>query len=179
MQLGCFRMRNYKRFFWPIMSVILLTFIILPCTLIHRKFVICNLTDSMPHGFYFIRSTSMIRRGDIVCFPIPAKARQTVVGRGWLRPDAFFLKKVVGLPGDHVRLDSDSFSVNYAEGARGYVLQKDGAGRPMPTFKYNGYLNQDAYFVAITDKIESFDSRYFGPIKKSEIIGVATPLWIF
>lgn len=172
-------MRNFKYFFWPLLSVFLLTIIVLPCICTDRKFVIRNSTDSLPHGFYAIRPASTIKRGDIACFPIPPTIKQLVVHRRWLRPDGFFLKPVVALPGDHVRLNSDSFTFNHAEEPSGYVMKLDSKGRPMPTTYYRGHLSANTYFVAITDKRDSLDSRYFGPIHKSEIIGVATPLWIF
>jgi type IV secretory pathway protease TraF len=58
-------------------------------------------------------------------------------------------------------------------------MRTDSLGRPLPqALPFCDYLKPGAFFV-FSNYTKSFDSRYFGPIQKSQIIGVAKPLWMF
>ncbi len=96
-----------------------------------------------------------IGRGDIVAFTHAA-------GEG----RELFLKRVVGLPGEVVRL------------AHGAVLidATRSSGAPVPSRSTGPSvvrLGRDAYYMLGDNRPESDDSRTFGPVSRSAIVGRA------
>ena len=58
----------------------------------------------------------------------------------------------------------------------GQALKTDSQGNTLPQFVFNGVIPQDSYFMSGSDA-RSFDSKYFGFIKKNEILYKAYPIW--
>jgi len=102
------------------------------------------------------------KRGDIVVFKYPKDPRQ------------FFIKRVVGLPGETVKIED---GLVYVDGQDGYQpLQEDYLSDDVETIMpLRGYtqvkLAQDEYFLLGDNREQSFDSRAFGPVKREFIIG--------
>ena len=104
------------------------------------------------------------------------------------------VKRVVGLPGDRVRLE-DSWRVvvngvplTYTEPDAQHVLTEAGDHRIQlvrnPKFFYpTEYGKQDTvlgpgeYFVLGDNRLASGDGRTFGPVKREEIQGKLGPVW--
>jgi signal peptidase I len=104
-------------------------------------------------------------RGDVVVFTPPSPGQ-----------DKPYIKRVIGLPGDTVEIRDDGVSVNdtlinepYLEGAT-TSCRSGGAS-------YCGPLTvpEDSIFVLGDNRNNSEDSRFFGPVPESNIIGKA---WI-
>jgi hypothetical protein len=56
------------------------------------------------------------------------------------------------------------------------VFDKDREGRPLPSWE--GCIRLvDGEFFLLQPHPYSFDSRYFGPVMRCDILGVARPLW--
>jgi len=147
------------------------------CTLFSSPRFVLNVTDSLPHGIYYVSKRSTYSRGDIVCFPIPAEVEPMVTGRGWLKKGHLMMKPIAALPGDEVCLNGSSLSINNEQ--KGNIRSVASEGRPLPRYAHCGPLGDDELFVANAADSKSFDSRYFGPIPKDEIKGRAQPIWIF
>ncbi|MCA6097111.1 S26 family signal peptidase [Bradyrhizobium sp. WSM 4400] len=56
------------------------------------------------------------------------------------------------------------------------VQVEDHAGRPLPSWEGCMRLVDGEYFLLQPHPL-SFDSRYFGPVLRCDILGVARPLW--
>ncbi|MFV0680803.1 S26 family signal peptidase, partial [Ottowia sp.] len=54
----------------------------------------------------------------------------------------------------------------------------DRMGRPLPSWRQCRQLRADELFLLSTANPASFDSRYFGPINVSAVIGIAPPVWL-
>jgi len=130
-----------------------------------------------------------IRRGDIVVFRYP------------VHPQQHFVKRVIGLPGDHVRLAGRRVLVNGVPLEESYVIHtKPGfdhfrddfplADVPSANMEprwwdelhqlvHHGELTvpPDRYFVLGDNRDESLDSRYWGCVPRENIIG--RPLLIY
>ena len=60
------------------------------------------------------------------------------------------------------------------------ALTHDGRGRVLDIWKGCRVLNTDEILLVSRDNSASFDSRYFGPIRRStKVIGKASPLWVW
>lgn len=129
-----------------------------------------------------------IRRGDIVVFYFPVD------------PSQFLVKRVIGLPGDHVRLRNKTVYVNGAPLSESYVIYgqrtQDGYRDNFPAYvsyarlerrwryELQRYVNEgevvvpkDRYFVMGDNRDDSEDSRYWGFVPRANIVG--RPLVIY
>ncbi len=102
------------------------------------------------------------KRGDIVVFKYPKDPRQ------------FFIKRVVGLPGETVKIDNGLVFIDSPNGyeplQENYLL--DEIETLMPLKGYSQVrLAQDEYFLLGDNREQSFDSRAFGPVKREFIVG--------
>ena len=58
------------------------------------------------------------------------------------------------------------------------IYARDPRGRALPQWNGCRRLRPAEYFV-YSDRIpNSFDSRYFGPVRASGVLGVAHPVWL-
>jgi signal peptidase I len=125
----------------------------------------------------FIYHFRSVHRGDIVVFREP--------GSG---PDAgtVLIKRVIGLPGDVISLQGGSVYVNGKRLSEPYVRQQrnpDGTFSPEPTIHFDGGMPfalagpyrvpAGDYFMMGDNRTDSGDSRQFGPMPRSDIIGEA------
>ena len=58
------------------------------------------------------------------------------------------------------------------------VLPADRWGRPLPSWQQCRLLNSGELFLLSVTNPASFDSRYFGPVNASAVLGVAHPVWL-
>jgi len=114
------------------------------------------------------------QRGDIVVFQPP---------NGFEQGGVPFIKRVIGLPGETVRLENGFVFVTPAGGVETRVeedyLVTGTDGRPAPTLPRDAQGTSEwvvpdgHYFVMGDNRPESQDSRFFGPIERDLIVGRA------
>jgi conjugative transfer signal peptidase TraF len=136
--------------------------------------LIVNVTPSVPVGLYWIERR-VPARGDFVLVALSSKYRDLAVGRGYLREHHHLLKNVGAMAGDHVCRRGSAVWINGH--IRVWLRRTDGSGRALPGWRGCRHLRGGELFVVGTDR-SSFDSRYFGPILRSDVIAVAGPLWV-
>ena len=74
------------------------------------------------------------------------------------------IKRVIGMPGETISIKNDKIYIN------GKVIDNSFAyGTTSDVDKIE--LGEDEYFILGDNRLISKDSRYFGPVTKSEIIG--------
>jgi signal peptidase I len=98
-----------------------------------------------------------IQRGDIVVFRYPRD------------PSKSFIKRVIGLAGDHIQIDAGRVYVNGHRLAEDYVPEIYEDLRSYPEI----VVPADSYFVLGDHRSLSNDSRDFGPVNQSYIYGKA------
>jgi signal peptidase I len=121
-------------------------------------------------------------RGDVVVF--------RTKGIKSVKQDTYYVKRLAGLPGETVGIDPPYLLVNdrrvmepsifskiaeSKEGLSGYCPATASAAFPAPlaTPSARITLGPDEYLVLGDNTRNSLDGRYFGPIKRSAIIGKA------
>jgi type IV secretory pathway protease TraF len=57
------------------------------------------------------------------------------------------------------------------------VMRADGRGRPLLAWQQCRRLAHGELFLMSNTHPASFDSRYFGPVRASDVIGSAQPIW--
>ncbi|NOY69761.1 MAG: signal peptidase I [Deltaproteobacteria bacterium] len=105
------------------------------------------------------------KRKDIIVFPYP------------VNPDMDFIKRVIGLPGDTIRVKNKKIYINNK------LLSPDPGVHSDPSFLPAGLSRRDnygpitvpegQYFVMGDNRDNSYDSRFWGFVDKSVILGKA------
>ena len=104
-------------------------------------------------------------QGDIVVFNRPDT---------WQVPDKTLVKRVVGLPGDVVSLRRGLVYVNGQRLTETYINKACGAAPTAPLTRVTRWtVPMGDYFVMGDNRCDSDDSRAFGPIPGSKIVGRA------
>lgn len=78
------------------------------------------------------------------------------------------IKRVIGLPGDSIEVKNGHIYVNGKKASEKFVKDKDYTQEDTPvTYQ----LSSNQYFIAGDNRLNSTDSRYYGPVTKQEIHG--------
>jgi len=104
------------------------------------------------------------RRGDTIVFRYPAD------------PSQFFIKRIIGLPGETVEIRNNKVKIYDSESV---VLKENYLSESQQTLgDMVVRLGNDEYFVMGDNRLQSSDSRRWGSLKKKYIIGRAfVRLW--
>lgn len=100
-------------------------------------------------------------RGDVIIMRFP------------LEPDIYYVKRIVGLPGEVVRLEKGVVTIVLPDGKAETLtepyLEPDKPGGATATVM----LTSDEYFVLGDNRRQSSDSRDWGPLQEKFIVGRA------
>jgi conjugative transfer signal peptidase TraF len=88
------------------------------------------------------------------------------------------MKPIAARPGDVVEVSKNGITINGKELPNTQPKKNDRHGRPLEHYPYGTYrVATDQVWVVSTYNPNSFDSRYFGPIRTSIISCRLKPLW--
>jgi type IV secretory pathway protease TraF len=131
-------------------------------------------TPSVPIGFYRL-TAAPIAEGRLVLFPPPAGLLEYQPFQVRGAHGALLMKPVIATAGRVVCAGADGVTV----ADRGTFPQdgSDSQGRPLPQYRDCRPMEHGEAFV-LSDRVpRSLDSRYFGPVNETTILGVYVPLW--
>ena len=137
--------------------------------------IIYNASASMPRGWYVTCPARALTIGSLAYMHLPTVARDLASTRHYLPATVPALKRVVAGSGDRVCERAGVVTINEIAVAR--ALSSDGVGRPLTPWAGCRILVAGQFFVLNTGSAVSFDSRYFGPVERGNVIAVAFPLW--
>ena len=101
-------------------------------------------------------------RGDIIVFRYPRN------------PQEFFIKRLIGLPGEKVLIDNGVVTIFNSENSEGVILDEYYLPEDIKTYGLSEEkveLGEDEYFVLGDNRNSSKDSRSFGPVDESYLVG--------
>jgi len=122
-----------------------------------------SMDDTFKNGQYLVVDEISYRfhepnRGDVIIFRYPKD------------PSKYFIKRLIGLPGETITVNNDSVSIKNSEHPEGIVIFEPYIGSR--TFgNVTLTLEKDEYFVMGDNRVVSSDSRSWGPLPKEDIIG--------
>lgn len=99
-------------------------------------------------------------RGEVIVFRYPRE------------PKDFFIKRVIGLPGETIKVSGGKVIIFNKENPDGKELNESyltDVSRSVGNV--SEVLGEDEFFLLGDNRPESLDSRVFGPVKKKSIIG--------
>jgi signal peptidase I len=163
--------KKFFVFIWEIIQTVLIAFlIVLPIRyFIFQPFLVHgqSMEPNFHQGDYLLVDELSFRfrppqRGEVIVFKYPP------------RPQFRYIKRIIGLPGEEVVIKNGLVLIN------GKILNES---QYLPSnIKTEGYvevkLGENEYFVLGDNRKASSDSRFWGPLKKENIIGrVFIRLW--
>lgn len=101
----------------------------------------------------------MPERGEIVVFKYPRDHKQ------------YYIKRIIGLPGETVEISDGHVVVYNKEHPNGIVLEEDYLTQDLTTGKEKVTLGINEFYVLGDNRDASMDSRSFGVVDKDELIG--------
>lgn len=102
------------------------------------------------------------KRGEVIVFKYPKD------------PSYYYIKRVIGLPGETIEIKDGKVRIYNYENPEGKVLSEPYI-KGVTKEDIKTVLNKDEYFVMGDNREFSSDSRVFGPVERKFIIGRA---WI-
>lgn len=141
----------------------------------HVPLLVWNASASAPRGFYAGQARERFGKGDLVLAHLPAAARHLASARAYLPWGVPVVKRIAAVPGDRICAQGRIISIN----ARAVAQRRnaDSRGRLLPKWYGCMTLDADYVFLLMAGVPDSFDGRYFGPIRRTAIIEKLTPLW--
>ncbi|PLR09262.1 conjugal transfer protein [Caulobacter flavus] len=137
--------------------------------------VVLNTSPSEPIGLYR-RVAAQPQTGDLIAFRPPQTAMAYLRRSQPGRARGSILKGVAAGAGAQV-CASERLVV---EGrVLGPIAARDRAGRLLPRWRGCRRLVAGEYVVFSNRIPNSFDSRYYGPVHRRDILGVYAPIWIW
>ena len=149
--------------------IIIALIIVIPIRLfIAQPFIVsgASMDPTFADGQYLIVDEISYRfnepaRGDVVIFKYPKD------------PKKYFIKRIIGLPGENVVINEKGEVSAQQKGSDTIISLKE----PYVHFPKNEpslrALGDDEYFVMGDNREGSYDSRMWGPVKRSLLIGKA------
>lgn len=195
-------MSGVSLFLWEIVKVCFLAFIIIiPVrAFLFQPFIVrgLSMTPNFQNGEYLVIGELGYKRTIVSLFgghlftvePYKTLQRQEVVV---FRPpissadEQFFIKRVIGLPGDTVEIKNGRVIIRDSVHPSGFTLDESAyLSDSVPTFAPSGTtffsltLKEDEYFMMGDNRLNSHDSRAFGAVDTDHIIGrVLIRAWPF
>jgi conjugative transfer signal peptidase TraF len=130
--------------------------------------LLLNRSPSEPPGLY-VRAGRDLGVGSIIAFRTPSAAFPYAnLSMAYLhhRP---LLKAVAAGPGDRVCTTDGELIINGR--AMAPIAKRDRQGRALPRWQGCRRMTQDELFV-FSDRVpNSFDSRYYGPVHRTDVLG--------
>jgi conjugative transfer signal peptidase TraF len=137
--------------------------------------LVYNPSESAPRGWYVLIPARRATKGDWVLAHLPKPIAQLADARNYLPIHVPILKRIVAQKGDEVCATGERVSVDGHLVAQS--LREDSRGRALPHWSACRRLKAQEVFLLSSYSPFSFDSRYFGPVKRASVMGRAVPLW--
>ena len=101
------------------------------------------------------------QRGEVVVFKYPEN------------PKEYFLKRIIALPGERVKVSEGQITIYNQEHPEGVVLDESYLPEDLLTSGDRSFapLTENQYFVMGDNRPNSYDSRRFGAVDKSLVVG--------
>lgn len=155
---------------WEIVKFSLIALlIVIPIRMfVAQPFIVsgASMDDTFHHNEYLIVDQLSYHlgepaRGDVAIFRYPQD------------PSKFFIKRVIGIPGDTVIVDGTEVSIKNAAAPDGFTLEEPYVDRMIPNGYHEETLGDNEYFVMGDNRNHSSDSRVWGVLQEEYIMGRA------
>ncbi len=159
-------MKKYLLDVWEVLETLIVAFvsILLIYEFVAQPFKVegVSMQPNFQNGDYLLVDELTYRfqnpeRGQVIVFHNPQDVKE------------YYIKRIIGLPGDTVTIENNQVYVN------GKLLHESYLPPGLPTPGNETVVlkkNPAQYFVMGDNRILSYDSRYWGPVDRNLIVGV-------
>jgi conjugative transfer signal peptidase TraF len=133
-------------------------------------YIFYNKSESAPIGWYRLTPNQAVKRDVMVAAFAPEKARSMAATRDYLPAHVPLLKTVWATAGDEICSDNGRVTAPNRPVIKAQA--QDAFGRNMPSWSGCITLSSNQYFLVSPHVQNSWDSRYFGPVERDNILGV-------
>ena len=171
-------MRLRPRSFAP---VFLLAGTVIACWAFEGAGIRLNLTPSVPIGLYRL-NRSPVGLGDLVAACLPESSGALGRDRGYLRQGSCpagaspVIKHVVAASGSRVEIKPEGVFVD-GQHIQSPAPAVDSKGRTLYPLAAGSYVLSPGQLWLYSPRENSWDSRFFGPVQSSMVLGQVQPLW--
>lgn len=137
--------------------------------------LVWNASPSAPLGLYLVEPGGAVAPGDTVIAKLPVPWRSFAAGRRYLPERVPLVKRIAAGPGEGICALGSRLFVNGKPTI--HRLRRDGKGHLLPWWEGCRRLRSGEYFLLMAGHPKSFDGRYFGVTRASDIIGPARLIW--
>ncbi|WP_442047422.1 S26 family signal peptidase [Novosphingobium sp. YAF33] len=137
--------------------------------------LVWNASSSAPLGLYLVEPGGQFSPGETVIARLPGSWRGFAAARRYLPKRVPLVKRIAAGPGQEICALGPRLFVNGKPLVQ--RLKRDGNGRLLPWWEGCRQLHGDEYFLLMAEHPKSFDGRYFGVTRASDIIGPARLIW--
>ena len=106
-----------------------------------------------------------VTRGDIITSRFP----EWLIEKDPSRSEMLIIKRVIGLPGDTIRIAEEGIYVNNQLLEEDYVSEENKKHTVVEKAPREFVLTEEEYFIVGDNREVSYDSRYFGPVKETDL----------
>jgi signal peptidase I len=149
-------------------SIIALLIVIPVRMFIAQPFIVsgASMKETFHNGEYLIVDQisyhlNSPERGDVVIFRYPKD------------PSKFFIKRIIGVPGDTITIEGNTVNIINETNPNGFILNEPYIKSMKPNVTITEELGEREYFVMGDNRDESSDSRVWGVLQEERIIGRA------
>ena len=163
-------MKHFLLAFWEVAEVILIAVVTVffVRTFLMQPFLVsgASMEPNFATGNYLLIDEVTYRlrapeRGEVVVFKYPND------------PSVYYIKRIIGLPGEHVVVKNGEVKIINTEHPDGMTMDEvylDAGLRTLGNIDYT--LDSNDYFVMGDNRGFSYDSRSWGPLPKDNIVGI-------
>lgn len=168
---------SFFAFIWDFVKVVIIALaIILPVRyFVFQPFIVSgsSMEPNYTNGQYLVVDEISYRftkpeRGQVLVLKYPKDRKQ------------YFIKRIIGLPGEKIEVDNGRVKVYNEEHPNGVTLEETYLQNQGLTFPHNialiggkktVTLGSDEYFIMGDNRLASSDSRDWGPLNQNDIVG--------
>lgn len=160
-------------FIWDLIKILIIALlIIVPFRMFVAEPFVVSGSSMLPnfhnHDYLIIDRVSYLKgspeRGDVIVLLYPKDTEQ------------FFIKRIIGLPGETVKISQGHVTIFNSKNPNGVVLKEPyltNENETLGSAKSYGPLGSDEYFVLGDNRTASSDSRVWGILPRKDIVGRA------
>ena len=119
---------------------------------------------------FTVKSFKEFQRGDVVVFRYPKN------------PSVYYIKRIIGLPGEKIEIKEGKVKIYNSENPEGFFLNESQylSSNVETSGGQNVQLSDTEYFVLGDNRSYSSDSRSWGPVPEEDVVGkVLIRAWPF
>jgi signal peptidase I len=167
-----------RRFFASLLEIFEVLIIAVAAVVIVRHYLIQpflvsgdSMVPSFQNGNYLLIDELTFRlrepeRGEVVVFKFPKNET------------TYFIKRIIGLPGERIKVEDGKVTVFNAEHKDGLVLEEKYISEAMTSGNRDVQLGPEEYYVLGDNRPASYDSRSWGAVPQKDLVGlVRLRLW--